>query len=81
MATEEPLNIAVTAMFSPQQYRKLMKQNQSENYIGQSVIKAGIDRKTAAKYLKGAPGPEEQTQAGERCWRTHPDAFAQVWPG
>ena len=68
-------------MISPQQYRKLMKQNQSENHIGQSAIKAGIDRKTAAKYLKGAPGPEEQSQAGKRCWRTHPDAFAQVWPG
>jgi hypothetical protein len=58
-----------------------MKQYQSENHIGQSAIKAGIDPKTAGKYLKGAPGPEEQAQAGERYWRTHPDAFAQVWPG
>jgi hypothetical protein len=63
----------------PQQYRKLMKQYPSENHIAQSAIKAGIDPKTAGKYLKGAPGPEEQAQAGESCWRTHPDAFAQVW--
>ena len=75
------MNIAATAMISPQQYRKLMKQYQSENHIGRSAIKAGIDPKTAAKYLKGALGPEEQAPAGERCWRTHPDAFAQVWPG
>jgi hypothetical protein len=38
MAAKEPLNIAVTSMFSPQQYRKLMKQYQSENQIGQSAI-------------------------------------------
>ena len=66
-------------MISPQQYRKLMKQFQLENHIGRSAIKAGIDPKTAGKYIKGAAGPEEQP--GERCWRTHPDAFAQVWPG
>jgi hypothetical protein len=47
-------------MISPQQYRKLMKQYQSENHIGQSAIKAGIDRKTAGKYLKVAPGPEDK---------------------
>jgi len=66
-------------MISPQQYRKLMKQYQLENHIGRSAIKAGIDPKTAGKYIKGAAGPEEQPD--ERCWRTHPDAFAQVWPG
>jgi hypothetical protein len=54
-------------MISPQQYRKLMKQYQSENHIGHSAIKAGIDPKTASKYIKGAAEPEEQAQAGERC--------------
>jgi len=66
-------------MISPQQHRKLMKQYQLEDHIGRSAIKAGIDPKTAGKYIKGAAGPEEQH--GERGWRTHPDAFAQVWPG
>jgi hypothetical protein len=56
-----------------------MKQFQLENHIGRSAIKAEINPKTAGKYIKGAAGPEEQP--GERCWRTHPDAFAQVWPG
>ena len=55
-----------------------MKQYQLENHIGRSAIKAGIDPKTAGKYVKGAAGPDEQP--GERCWRTHPDAFARVWP-
>jgi hypothetical protein len=35
--------------FQPQQYRKLMKQYQSENHLGHSAIKAGIDPKTAGK--------------------------------
>lgn len=55
-----------------------MKQYQLENHIGRSAIKAGIDPKTAGKYVKGAAGPDEHR--GERCWRTHPDAFADAWP-
>jgi transposase len=66
-------------MINPQHYRKLMKQYQLDNHIGRSAIKAGIDPKTAGKYIKGEAGPEKEP--GERCWRTHPDAFAQVWPG
>ena len=55
-----------------------MKQFELENHIGRSAIKAGIDPKTASKYINGAAGPDEQS--GERHWRTHPDAFAEVWP-
>ncbi len=66
-------------MISPQQYRKLMKHFELENHIEQSAIKAGIDRKTASKYIQGAAGPEEQRE--QRHWRTHRDAFEQVWPG
>ena len=55
-----------------------MKQFELENHIGRSAIKAGIDPKTASKYIHGAAGPDEQR--AERCWRTHPDAFAEVWP-
>jgi hypothetical protein len=47
-------------MISPQQYRKLMKQSQSENHIGQSGIKARTDLKmeslTLPTYL-GRPLP------------------------
>jgi hypothetical protein len=56
-----------------------MKQYQLENHIGRSAIKAGIDPKTASKYIDGAAGPEELR--GERGWRTRPDASAEVWPG
>jgi hypothetical protein len=63
-------------MFSPQQYRQLIKQYQSAHHIGHSAIKAQLIPKQPGKYIKGAAGPKKQAQAGERCWRTHPDAFA-----
>lgn len=66
-------------MISPQQYRKLMKHYRLKNNISQSAIKAGIDRKTASKYVQGAPSPKEE--ASPRYWRTHRDAFDEVWAG
>jgi hypothetical protein len=66
-------------MISPQQYRKLMKHHRLKNNISQSAIKAGIDRKTASKYVQGAPSPKEEVSP--RYWRTHRDAFSQVWAG
>lgn len=65
-------------MISLQQYRKVMKQYQESGTISAAAAGAGVDRKTAAKYVRGAPGPEEARP--ERHWRTHADAFAEVWP-
>jgi len=64
-------------MISPQQYRKLMKNYQMKAKIGQSADKAGVDRKTARKYIGGAPGPLEPRPA--RTWKTHEDVFAPIW--
>jgi hypothetical protein len=64
-------------MISPQQYRKLMKNYQMTGKIGQSADKAGVDRKTARKFIGGAPGPLEPRSA--RRWKTHEDAFAPIW--
>src|SRR5215207_5024076 len=64
-------------MISPQQYRKVMKSYLKNKKVGRAAQQAGIDRKTARKYVQGAPGPEEP-RAG-RDWRTHPDAFVDVW--
>src|SRR5262249_37296121 len=66
-------------MISPQQYRKLMKHYRLNNNISQSATKAGIDRKTAGKYIQGAPSPQEE--ASPRRWRTQQDAFSEVWSG
>jgi hypothetical protein len=65
-------------MISSQQYRKLMKSYQNEENITQSATRAGVDRKTARKYVHGASGTGEVCP--ERHWRTRADAFSEVWP-
>jgi len=65
------------SMIGAPQHHKLMKEYQRSGRIGRSAAKAGVDRKTAAKYLKGAPGPAEERPA--RTWRTREDAFSELW--
>lgn len=55
-----------------------MKRYEETGKIGESAAAAGVDRKTARKYIKGARGPDEPRE--RRHWRTHADAFAEVWP-
>ena len=55
-----------------------MKSYSKNPNAAQAAQKAGVDRKTARKYLQGAPGPEEPRAA--RQWRTRADAFVEVWP-
>ena len=40
------------------------------------TVKAGMDAKTARKYLRLAQVPSELLRGG---WRTRPDPFAEVW--
>ena len=42
-----------------------------------AAAKAGMDAKTARKYLRLGRLPSELDR--ERNWRTRPDAFAEVW--
>jgi transposase len=46
--------------------------------IGLAAMKAGMDRKTARRYLRRGAGPTTLKQT--RHWQTHPDAFAAIWP-
>ena len=46
--------------------------------IGLAAMKAGMDRKTARRYLRRGAGPTTLKQT--RHWQTHPDAFATIWP-
>jgi transposase len=64
-------------MISPPQYRKMMKSYSKHQEVGRAAQSAGVDRKTARKYVQGAPGPQEPREPRE--WRTHPDAFSDVW--
>lgn len=64
-------------MISGPQYRKLMQTYQETGTITASASKAGMDRKTASKYIGGAAGPEEKRPP--RKWRTRTDPFEGVW--
>jgi len=46
--------------------------------IGIAAMKAGMDRKTARRYLRRGDGPTSPKPT--RHWQTHPDAFAAIWP-
>ncbi|MCK5805465.1 MAG: IS21 family transposase, partial [Lentisphaeria bacterium] len=46
---------------------------------GLAAMRSGMDRKTARKYLKAGKLPSEMVAPRNR--RTHPDAFAEDWPG
>lgn len=43
-----------------------------------AAAKAGMDVKTARRYLASGKLPSESQQ--ERCWRTRANPFARVWP-
>lgn len=64
-------------MISRPQYRKLMETYQETGAITASACKAGMDRKTAAKYIHGGMGP--QMARTPRHWRTREDPFEGVW--
>ncbi len=64
-------------MISVPQYRKLMETYQKTGNITVSARKAGIDRKTAAKYIRRGEGPDGKRAA--RHWRTREDPFKEVW--
>lgn len=46
--------------------------------VGLAAMRAGVDRKTARKYVKGGKLPSEL--AKPRDWRTREDSFAGHWP-
>jgi hypothetical protein len=63
---------------SDAQVRKLMEEMSKHGRIGQAAMKAGMDRKTARKYVTAGKLPSEMTKA--RDWRTREDPFAEHWP-
>lgn len=65
-------------MVTEQQIRRLFKLLKTEETQEMAASKAGMDVKTARRYLKARRLPSEM-KAG-RHWRTRPDGFAEVWP-
>ena len=63
---------------SDAQVRRLMEEMSKQGHIGQAAMKAGMDRKTARKYVAAGALPSALVTA--RDWRTRPDPFAARWP-
>lgn len=59
------------------QVRKLMEEKSKHGQVGMAAMKAGMDRKTARKYLRAGKLPSAMTV--ERVWRTREDPFAEDW--
>jgi hypothetical protein len=65
-------------MVTDNQVRKLMKLIQTEESYEMAAAKAGMDEKTARRYRRLGRVPSELKR--ERGWRTHKDAFEEIWP-
>jgi hypothetical protein len=64
-------------MVTDAQVRRLKRLSKTENTQELAAAKAGMDVKTARKYLKSAKLPSEDKS--ERDWRTRKDPFERVW--
>lgn len=63
---------------SDAQVRRLMEEMSKDGQIGQAAMKAGMDRKTARRYVAAAKLPSAMKEP--RWWRTRQDPFAEDWP-
>ena len=55
-----------------------MEEMSKHGQIGRAAMKAGMDRKTARKYVAGGKLPSELAMT--RAWRTRHDPFEEHWP-
>ena len=55
-----------------------MKLRRTEKTLASAAAKAGMDEKTARKYVRAGKPPSQLRQ--QRHYRTWPDSFADVWP-
>jgi hypothetical protein len=56
-----------------------MEEMSKHGKVGRAALRAGMDRKTARKYLSEGRLPSQMREP--RWWRTRPDPFAEDWPG
>jgi transposase len=64
-------------MVTDRQVRKLMSLIKKEKSLASAAAKAGMDEKTAAKYLELGKLPSEVKKP--HTWRNRPDPFEDVW--
>ena len=64
-------------MVNDEQVRRLLKLRKREKSLATAAAKAGMDEKTARKWLGSEKLPSQCKI--ERCWRTRADPFSEVW--
>ena len=64
-------------MVSDQQVKRLWRLAGQKFSLEIAAAKAGMDPKTARKYLRDRRLPSEMRQ--KHTWRTRPDPFAEIW--
>lgn len=64
-------------LITDQQYQQLMKTYNHSGVLGHAAMKAGIDPKTARRYIRAGQGPQEQKPV--HTWRTREDPVAAIW--
>jgi transposase InsO family protein len=64
-------------IITEQQYQRLMNEFKNCGVLQDAAMKAGMDRKTARRYVKAGKSPAEMIEA--RHWRTRRDPLAGIW--
>src|SRR5208337_2250256 len=64
-------------MVNDNQVRRLRKLMRDDERLSLNAAKAGMDEKTARKYLSSKRLPSEMSE--EHTWRTREDPFQEVW--
>ncbi len=64
-------------MISDKQVRRLRELMERDKRLNIGAAQAGMDEKTARKYLRAGKLPSEM--AAEHTWRTREDPFAELW--
>ena len=64
-------------MINQRQLTRLVTEYRQKGNLSMSAMKAGMDRKTARKYVKS--GKEWLEEPGPRSWRTRADPLREVW--
>lgn len=65
-------------MITLKQYGRLLREFARTQNMSISALKAGVDRKTARKYVRSQQSPDQLQKP--RRWRTRFDPVAKVWP-
>ena len=65
-------------MLNHKQYRRLLKKHAQGKNMSLNALGAGVDRKTARKYIQAQKTPAELQKP--HTWRTRSDPLAIAWP-